>query len=421
MSDVTVTNTNTSTASNNTSTANTLKSSGAPSTSSSAQSTQSAAPKPKTSREFLKHLYSPERGAELEALADVGESADGDSLANVQLSNAEQEAADSSATEGDVEQVQTTEPQPGDDDFSWAQELAEFRDGLHGVALKDLLTALRDGSLPDALLDKLQLDLQDGDQTWRASISDAKNGAMMRAKFSKLTQEHAAQVKAWEAERAEFVDYVKGWKENPELLLAGMERLGLPFDQAARMYADRLKKIDHLWQLEQQGHVPPGTTKELWEQQNRERELTELKRQQQAYEQKQRQQQTEKQADEAGKVIEQASAQALRSVGLDPSETATWNIFKRHLNEIYAQKQALPTRQDILEAAALAKEERELYIQQYNQRQQKTQQAQPAVPRNADAGAPNMATARGPRNAPAKPITTKDWVRRNLYSFGKSR
>lgn len=357
-----------------------------------------------TTRDFVnKRLFSQKRPEEIDTSASDTAPAD--------VAEVTEDVGGGSPAEQEV-----ASQQADDSDYSWAEDLAEFKDGLHGVALKDLLTALRDGTLPEALFDKIQLELQNGDERWPASITEARNGAMMRQQFSKLTAEHSQNVKAWDAEKTDFIDYVKGWKENPELLIAGMEKLGLPFDQATRLYAERLQKIDHLWNLEQQGQVPQGTTKQLWESQQREREFVELQQQQKRIEDKQRAEQETQHVDQATKVIEQASAQALQGLGLEASDQTTWKIYRRHLSEIYAQKQAMPTRQDILDAAHATKEEREQYIRSFKERQPA---AAPGVPHNVDAGAPDMTTSR-PRGSAPKPMSTRDWVRKNMYGgFGK--
>ena len=297
-------------------------------------------------------------------------------------------------------------------DFSWAEELSDFRDGLHGLQLKELLGALRDGIVPDALLDKLQVELIDGDRRWKASLNDARNGAMMRAKFQQLTAAQAQREREWDSEKTEFLDYLKGWKDDPDLLLAGMERLGLPFDAAARKYSQRLQEIDHLWKLEQTGQVAQGTTKRLWEQQQLERENAELKRFR-ARDEQARQQATEKQQqDQAVHLIEQAGAQALTQIGIDPQDDTNWRIFRRHVFDMYQRTRQMPSREDIVEAAKMTKEEIAQYIREYDETDAKKRQ--PVAPRNADVAPPDMSQAR-PRGSMPKGMTTKEWSRRNLY------
>jgi hypothetical protein len=274
--------------------------------------------------------------------------------------------------------------------------------------------------LPDALLDKLQVELVDGDKRWRASVNDARNGAMMRAKFQQQTAALAEQQKTWASEKEEFIDYVKAWQKDPDVLIDALESLGMPFDAASRKYAERLQKLDHVWKLEQSGHVPPGTTKELYEAQQRDRELRMLKNQQAREQSKREAEQARTQSEEIGKNLSAEGAKAMQSEGLNPQDPTEWKIFRRHLNEIYAQTQTLPTSAEIVDAAKLAKEE----ISQYRghfQRSQETAALRPGAPRNADAGAPDMSKSR-PRGAAPKPMTTKEWARQNLYGgFKKKR
>ena len=324
------------------------------------------------------------------------------------------DSPDQEAEPGDAPLPQSTADL---DDTSWAQDIADYREGLHGVELKELLAALANGTLPEALLDKLSVELVDGDRRWKASINDARNGAMMRAKFQQLTAAQAQREKDWNGEREEFFEYLRGWKSDPDLLLAGMERLGLPFDQAARKYSARLDEINQLWALEQQKQVPAGTTKKLWEQQQLERELTELKTQQTREQSRQQQYQEARQTEQAVQVIQDAGAQALRSVGMDPTDETVWKIFRRHLTDHYGRTQQMPNRQDVLDAASSAKEEIAQYISDFEARKAKPA---PGLPRNSDPAAPDMTNTR-PRGSAPKSVSTKEWTRKNLYGLRTQR
>src|SRR4249920_1777101 len=48
-------------------------------------------------------------------------------------------------------------------DYSW---LDNYKEGVHGVPVQDLLQAISEGRLPDELHDKLRLNLKDGDHEW---------------------------------------------------------------------------------------------------------------------------------------------------------------------------------------------------------------------------------------------------------------
>lgn len=351
-----------------------------------------------TSRQFAKHMRSAARQEQLD-----------------QLSLPIDDAPPSEPPQVDepTEPAGPTDTPDDPDDLSWAAELSEFKSGLHGLELKELLAALRDGQIPDALLDKLSVELVDGDHRWPATIADARNGAMMRAKFQQVTAEHARAVREWQSERDEFIDYLRGWKDDPDLLLAGLERLGLPFDQAFRKYGQFLQEINAVWEKEQAGELPAGTAKKVFEHNQQQRQIAELNMYKQREEAKQQAVQQAQQSDQIVSLIQQAGAEALASVNIDATNTTYWRIFRRQLTDAYSRNGRLPTRQDIVDAAHATREEIDETIRTHEAKQPK---AAPVAPRNVDTPAPNMATSK-PRSGQPRAITTKEWARKHLYGY----
>lgn len=393
----------------------------------SAKPTPSATPSASTKAPVTKdnihaYLNSPERLAKLDAMdAEIESGNDSDPVGDEPFEGDVADDSDSLAevSDSDIAQDPVTS---GDPDFSWAQELADYKDGLHGVGLKELLEALRSGKLPEALYDKVELELLDGDNRWTDTINGARNGAMMRKKFQQKTAEFAEQQKTWSAERDDFVDNLRGWKGDPELLIDGLERLGMPLDAAARIYSERLGKLNHIWTLEQQGQVPEGTTKQLYDAQERDRELRDMRHQETVRGQREQAARDEQQSEQITQVVTRAGAQALQNVGLDPQDKAHWGMFRRNINELMQQNGAVPTREDVVNCALAVKEE----IQSLFAAHERAKTVAPngsaipqqrVAPRNTDP-APAKIDKQQRRGAGVKPITTKEWLRKNRFGMG---
>jgi hypothetical protein len=308
---------------------------------------------------------------------------------------------DLSEPESDVEheaQPEVEEPAVSDDPF------APFRDAdIHGMKALDILKAIQEGTLPEALWDKLALELKDGETTWRETVAQTRNGKQMQAKFTKNMQQLAEERKAYQAERAEFegerdelVNIMREWKEDPAKFRAGMRKLGMPFEKAAEIYAVEYGQIQEMRQLEAEGKLPPGSTDRhiraieleaeveearLLKQRHEQRAQAELQKQQQA----QRGQQTEVVA----KDIANTAVQVFDRLGLKRSPGA-WNVFRNELAAIWEPGQARPSNAEIEHAVRAAQS-------WYNEQVSTIKETKPAPTpklgaRPLDGGAPTKAS-----------------------------
>jgi hypothetical protein len=281
--------------------------------------------------------------------------------------------------------VDDTEPEIDD---SWLQDLRDYKE-IHGLSAKDILSALAEGNIPDALLEKIQIDLKDGEETWRVPLSEARNGAMRASKFSKkmaaLADERntfAQERDAFGQERDQLVGMLKNWQSDPKALLNGMRKLGLPVEDAARAFAEELHA------LEQMG---PGARELYMEKQKAEMELQELKQRQQWYESqhtqnelRQKEATIKQQTEQDVTYVQDNAREAFRAVGMRITK-GSWGAFLSNLNPLWASEGKLSP-QIIQEAVRATKEDVDAYVQQH--RGAATKPAAPKVAR-LDPGAPN--------------------------------
>lgn len=267
-----------------------------------------------------------------------------------------EEPADIEAEGLDIEQPHDDGEEPVDD--AWLEELRDYKE-VHGLSAKELLSALQAGNIPESLLDKLMIELKDGDETWTASIAEAKNGAMRSARFTKKMTALANERNAFAQERTQFgaerdqlVGMITNWKADPLALLNGMRKLGMPIEDAARAYAEELH------QLEQMG---PGAREMFLEKQKLAAELADLK-QRQAWEQDQTQKTNAQQKAEAQKqqdannvqFVQQNAMGMFEKVGLKMTK-GSWGSFMRHLDAHWSAVGQLS--HDVVREAVMATKE----------------------------------------------------------------
>ena len=252
------------------------------------------------------------------------------------------------------------------EDYSWADQIKDYRQ-LHGLELQEVLQALANGQIPEALWDKLRIPLKDGDEEWEDTIGAARDGAMMRHNFTKKAQALAQERDAFHKERTDLIDYMKGWKEDPRKLLAGLRKLGMPYDAMARAYAEEVAQFEHLSALEQEGKLPPGTAKALQQKQELEAQLEEQRVQIQRAQAQQQTQQTDEQAKQIGEQVKTHSVQALNELGykLDDGTLTegVWEMYKTHLQAVWnVNGGQAPSRMQIREAARATKSQVDAYL-----------------------------------------------------------
>lgn len=281
-------------------------------------------------------------------------------------------------------------------DYSWAEPLGAYKDGLHGVQLQELLQALSEGRLPDALLDKINLTLKDGDVEWEDSIAGMRDGAMMRANYTKKLQSFAKERDAFMAERNELVSYMHSWQKDPAAFLAGAQKMGFPVEGMARLFAEKLMRMDALKAKEEAGEVPKGTVAALEAAEAREAELAELKMEKERLAQQQTQQQEKASTEQVVEAVRTESMRQLTAAGLDmsgPGAQGIWNMFYEQVSAVWSAKGAPPSRLEITECVRATKELHNKYVQQARAQAAAKPQAPKMTAQRLDGGAPSKAPA----------------------------
>lgn len=293
------------------------------------------------------------------------------------------QAGDAPVLDESVEETPVEEN--AEPDYSWAQGVETFKDGVHGVPLQELLQALSEGRIPDALMDKLHLQMKDGDETWEDSLKAARDGAMMRANYNRKLNAFAQERDAFNAEKGQLADTLNTWATDPNAFLQGALKMKFPFEQAARLYVEKMVRIEQIKEREglppnDPRYLPPGTSAALEAADQREAELAEL-RAERARAEHQSKQQTEKASTE--KVVEAVRGESMRQLqaaGLDmsgPGAQGIWNMYFEQVSAIWSAKGAPPSRMEIAEAVRATKEMHNKYVRSA----QTTAAAKPAAPK----------------------------------------
>jgi hypothetical protein len=327
------------------------------------------------------------------------------------------------SADADTEQYET-EPEVTDPavdgeapDWSWAEPLAAYRDGIHGVSTPELLQALADGQIPDALMDKLTLTMKDGDDEWTGTVGDLRNSAQMHSNYTKKSQALAQEKKQYESERGELIGYLRSWKEDEsgEKGLMGLEKM-LGEDgvlRIARKLAERLQRKEELEAAEANGHIPAGTAAIVLERERFARENEELKRANSQREERQTQEQTAEQAKATGAKIWAEGQRQFASLGIKPGPDGKFpagivKLFKEELATLW-EEGTQPNAQMIRTAAMAAKQRSEEIVRQIQAEQKPA--AKPAVRGAAPAGAAAPAARTGTPSVGGKqkPMSTAEF------------
>lgn len=295
---------------------------------------------------------------------------------------------------------------PGD--YGW---LDNYKEGIHGVPVQDLLQAISEGKLPDALHDKLMLNLKDGDHEWEGSISSMRNGAMMREKFSQQMNQLKQERDGFYGERNQFVDDLRGMKESPEQFLYSMQSMGMPVLESAKILATQYATRDF---LNKQAGVPEGQRgpgDEWLEGKQAQMELQNHRRQQERQSQQQRQMQEARQFEQRSGAVQGAAMEAFKAVGVDPvKHPQYWDRAAQHLQRIYDAKpeprdgsEKPLTRRDVNEAVRIVKEEIDTFLRAHGQAPAQVQARPGAAPLDTRAG--KQVSDRAPKQAGPKKTT----------------
>lgn len=267
------------------------------------------------------------------------------------------------------EQVQEATEQPAAEDWSWAEGLKNYREGVHGLATAELLEALAAGQVPEALMDKLELTMKDGDEEWTGTIADLRNGAQMHANYTKKSTALAEERKAYESERSELIDHFRSWKEDAMSEsdtagargLAGLERMLGPdaVQRIAYRLAERLQRQEQLEALEKAGQVPPGTAKALMEREQLQRELEDARAFKARQEQQTQDQELTTRASATGKRVQTEALGQFKKLGLTQENgqltPGVWKLFLEEMNAVWP-KDRDPGPQEIRTAVMAAKQ-----------------------------------------------------------------
>lgn len=384
----------------------------APSTSkpatSSAPSSPSGKPTPMTANQFRAALRgqqnSPLESAPAHAAASVDEL---ESPLGLDRSEADLDPSLEAQSEELQETNLETEDSEQVSDFSWAEALQDYKDGIHNTPLAELLQALSQGQIPEALWDKLHIPLKDGDYEWSDTLANARNGAMMRAKFTQKMQEFAKERDQFTREKGELVDYLGGWRNDATgiALLKGLKRMGMPFDAMARAYAAEVQ------QLEEMEARAPGSRALFEEKQRMEQELEELKRRQTREQTQQTENKTSQDTNRIAQAVKNAASKSFEQNAL-PMTQGSWNVFREHLSALWtASGLDAPTMEMVTEATLATKE----FVTQAQQNHTKAITAQAAVKAPLTARAVDSGAARSvPKTSPVKKALTAAEFRKKL-------
>ncbi len=239
----------------------------------------------------------------------------------------------------DFEEAAPEEEVP-EEDNSWLEELKDFRE-LHGLSAKEILAALQQGMLPDALLDKIKIKLKDGDHEWDATLADARNSAMLRSNYTKKLQAHSDLKKAFEAEkngfnseREAFVGLLKGWKGDGKALLSGLRAMEFPVLEMAQALAQELQELEEMGPAARNLYE----AKQKAEQQaelNR-LELEKARREHQMYLDSQKTKTEEVSNDQIISGVREFAPSVFKEMNLAITE-GTWNIFTEQLGAMWRE------------------------------------------------------------------------------------
>ena len=248
----------------------------------------------------------------------------------------------------------------------------KYSEGIHGVPVQELLEAISNGQLPDALHDKISLSLRDGDREWQGDIATLRNGAMMREKFSQVQNQLAEERRAFFSERDQFIEDLRSVQSDPQQFLYSMQQMGMPVLEAAKALATQFATRDY---LNRQAGVDPnsgqrGPGDDWFDGIQASQELAAMKRAQERYQQNSQEQQAKQQFNQRSQAVQGAAIEAFKQAQIDfVKYPQYWDRAAMHLQRIYDAKpeprdgsEKPLTRGDVRRAVGLVKQEIDAFL-----------------------------------------------------------
>lgn len=270
---------------------------------------------------------------------------------------------------------------------------------MHGVSAEELLGAIAAGQIPEQLLSHLRLGWGEGEDAYEGTLDELRNGAMMRRTFTRKSQELAEQRRAFEAEQGELVSYLTNWKDDPQQLLFGMRRLGMPINDVAQMILNEAITVDRL------NEAVPGSGDEWLAAQQIRAEHADLLRQQQAHTKQQQEAELAQKREAISNNLRGIALKEFELAGLEHKPTA-WNLFREHCAAVYEETGKL-TRADVRRAVVDTKAQIEDYVKQYHKKVDKPVLTGPRL----DGGAPKAKNPSAPLRPGSRQLTSREFER----------
>lgn len=296
------------------------------------------------------------------------------------------------------------------DDIEETEETTEAPEDIFGVSQEDVLAALKDGKIPQELLEHLTI----GDGEEAETLQEAMEGRMRHLDYSRKTRELAAERRDFDQAREDFVGMASAWKgdsvDSRRSTRRQLEMLGVPLREIAADIADEEAMLEsmtpdqrNLWQSQRQHEI---------ELSRREQELK-------AREARAGQQGGDSVRDKNASLFQKQLPSVMKGLGV-PETANTKRMLLEHLQGFYTDRTKPMTRDMLVKAARATKEElRELGMDTKPPTNGKaapapTQQRRPGLNPRPQAGA--TAGKGGRRRAKqdfvASPDNFDDWLER---------
>ena len=332
---------------------------------------------------------------------DVGESSSS-TTKDLPPAGVREESAPEVEPEEVEEEGSEPEPEPEESDDSEPKPWYEKHAKIHGLDAEEVLEALAEGRIPEALLDKLKLQVEDEDYEWEDNLSNLKSNAMLRRRFTQKTQELARERQEFQGQLQSLNDYFESWKGNPKKLIRGLRKMGMPVEDALFEVVSELSKAERMNKLE------AGSGDEWLETVRRQADLEELQNLQQQQEQQQQQQQYGQLVEAT---IEVAKSEALRAKF--QWDEVSWGELNRLVSEHLDRSKQWPNSATVRTYVRKAKQLADsIAAQQLAQRKPKPKTVSKTAPKT-DGAAPKK-TAPTSRPAAEERISSAEALKRAM-------
>jgi len=246
------------------------------------------------------------------------------------------------------EEVVEDSEEPTEEDWSWAQELKDFRE-LHGVPLAEIAKAIAEGRIPDALLSKLRVKLKSGEDEWEDTIEGARSGNMRYRDYTKKRQADAAEKAEWTAEKNDLIGLHQTWKGDTsgKALLTGLQRMGYPMLEAAKLLAAEHARMAQMTPVERENYERA---------QRAESELERVRWEQAKFQRQQQDIESKASIDRNVEFVTQTANRQFQVSGL-PLNKGTWGVFLRHFDSIRSANPGTQWSEEMVQIAVGATKE----------------------------------------------------------------